>query len=168
MIITQPVPILHATQVLDEFAEDMEIDIEKDIDDPYYNITIEPTDHGEVVADKYQAKENETVYLTVTPDEGFRLSTISATGAAISATGSAIQVTIEDNRFTMPGSDVTVGSVFEAIPIHTISFDGNGGSLQGDSLVYVYEDELLTKPTNPVRQADGDMYGYQFLGWFFG
>lgn len=162
MIITQPVPILHATQVSDEFAEDMEIDI----DDPYYNITIEPTEHGEVLADKYQAKEKETVYLTVTPDEGFRLSTISATGAAISATGSAIQVTIEDNRFTMPGSDVTVGSVFEAIPIHTISFDGNGGSLQGDSLVDVYEDELLTKPTNPVRQADGDMYGYQFLGWF--
>ena len=66
-----------------------------------YTITIGETANGTVTADKAEAEEGETVTLTVTPDEGYKLSALYVNGIAI-----------EGTTFQMPGRDVVITAEF--------------------------------------------------------
>lgn len=68
-----------------------------------YTIQTEAAGNGTVTANRIQAGEGETVYLTVTPDEGYEL-----TEAGLTVNGTAIQGT----SFVMPAEDVNVQAVF--------------------------------------------------------
>lgn len=116
-----------------------------------YTVTIATTEHGTVTADKTTAKEGETVTLTVTPDENYRLvkGSLKVNGVAI-----------EGNTFTMPGKDASVTAEFEygkAIPELTIDnayeiLKQNNGTMKmqfGDGVnsvteVLVTENAILT------------------------
>ncbi|KWW25262.1 MAG: lysine-specific cysteine proteinase Kgp [bacterium F082] len=70
-----------------------------------YDITCNPTQHGSISAPQ-QAYANVTVTLTATPDEGYCLSAWDVRDENNNA------ITVTDNQFTMPESDVTVSATF--------------------------------------------------------
>lgn len=94
-----------------EVQESVIVNPEKDVTvgNTLYAVTVPETTNGTVTADKATAAEGETVTLTVTPAEGYRLGSLTATDA----NGAAITVT--NNTFAMPASNVTVAAAFEKI-----------------------------------------------------
>ena len=70
-----------------------------------YAITVNASQNGSVIADEY-AIEGDTVTLYVSPYLGYVLDTLSVTDAEGNA------VTVENNKFTMPASAVTVSAAF--------------------------------------------------------
>ncbi len=73
-----------------------------------YKVNIDPNiKNGKVSAVKSEnLKEGDTVNLTVTPDKGYKLKSLSYTANGVSTP-------ISGNSFTMPAADVTVSAVFE-------------------------------------------------------
>ncbi|MCD7803934.1 MAG: leucine-rich repeat protein [Oscillospiraceae bacterium] len=77
---------------------------------PEYEITIDETTNGTVVADVETAAAGDTVTLTVTPDDGYEVSSVTVTDEA------GNEVTLADDyTFTMPENDVTVTAVFAEV-----------------------------------------------------
>jgi len=62
--------------------------------------------NGTVVVDKTKAGVDETVTITITPAEGYELSTLKVVDAANK------ELTLTDNKFVMPNSEVTVTATF--------------------------------------------------------
>ncbi len=75
-----------------------------------YPVNVEATSYGTVTADKESAAMGETVHLTVTPTQGFRLVSLTVTDE----TDGAVEVV--DGSFTMPIGGATVSAVFELDP----------------------------------------------------
>lgn len=74
-----------------------------------YKVKVDDTlKNGSVKADKESAAADETVQLTVTPDEGYELESIHVTY------GKEQEVTVENNTFKMPAGDVNVSARFKA------------------------------------------------------
>ena len=82
-----------------------------------YAITLPgETPHGTVTCDKATATMGETVTLTVTPDQGYELGTLT-----VMAGGTPIETTACENgtyTFTMPNADVTVAVDFISAGLH--------------------------------------------------
>lgn len=77
-----------------------------------YSVTVDSSiTNGTVTADKATAEEHETVTLTVSPNNGYELTSLSVTanGSSVTVTGSGSTYT-----FTMPASNVTVNATFTA------------------------------------------------------
>ena len=99
------------------------------ITNPDYNVTL-PTDlvGGTVTADKTSVKYGETVTLTITPDNGFTLKSLTVKDSEnadveLSGTGNT-------RTFTMPAANVTVSATFEGAPFDvTISNAITGGTV---------------------------------------
>ncbi len=70
------------------------------------NVTVNSSNHGTVTADKVQAYEGEEVTLTITPDAGYKLSTLTVKD------DNNKDIEVSDNKFTMPDSAVTVSATF--------------------------------------------------------
>ncbi|MCM1297154.1 MAG: S-layer homology domain-containing protein [Muribaculaceae bacterium] len=106
---------------------------------PTHEITI-PDDivGGTVTAEPAAASEGEEVTLTITPDAGYEVGTVSVT----KADGSTVEVT--DNSFVMPGEAVNVAVTFNKIEV-------TGVSISGASTVRVGSSVTLT----PVFTPDG-------------
>lgn len=66
---------------------------------------------GTVVADVDEAAEDDDVTLTVTPDSGYELATLTYTPEG----GTATDIDKTTKKFTMPDADVTVNATFTAI-----------------------------------------------------
>ena len=76
-----------------------------------YSITVQDTAYGTVVSSSSRASRGTTVTVTVTPDEGYALNTLTVTDAD----GNAVSVTkVSDTKYTfvMPRSKVTVSASF--------------------------------------------------------
>ena len=75
-----------------------------------YSINIEDAKHGEVTADSKTFAKGETVTLTVAPDKGYTLETLTVTDK----NGKEIELTKKDGKytFTMPAGKVTVKATF--------------------------------------------------------
>ena len=71
-----------------------------------YSISITPSENGAVSAVPNSAAEGETVNLTITPNEGYELDTLSVT-----ANGQAVEVT--NNSFKMPAGNVSISATFK-------------------------------------------------------
>ena len=96
----------------------------------YNTITVADCAHGKVEADK-TAKTGETVSLTVTPDEGYRLASLT-----VMAGDTRVSVD-KNNKFTMPEGNVTVTAVFA--PAGT-----SGGASSGSGSVVTTAPVTLT------------------------
>ena len=79
----------------------------KRIPEANYKITINQSQNGSVTADKQSAKANETVNLTVSPDENFVLDSLTVTD------DKGGNVNVDNNKFTMPESNVRVSATFK-------------------------------------------------------
>ena len=77
-----------------------------------YTITVKDSKNGSVIADRKTASYGATVTLTVKPDQGWTLETLTA----VNASGKEIELTIvkvgEKYTFKMPSSSVTVNATF--------------------------------------------------------
>ncbi len=102
-----------------------------------YNVTVNSTTNGTVTADPTSAEAGTTITLTVTPEAGYVLDALTVTDA------SSNTVTVTNNEFTMPASDVTVTATFKLNekPAATLTLSKNGveetfpGSWKQDDVV---------------------------------
>lgn len=128
-----------------------------------YNVTVASgITNGTVSADKAIAAEGETVTLTVTPDTGYELENLTVTDASNNP------VTVTNNQFTMPASDVTVSATFSSVATDwKVSFaDENGYPIPGMDDILVPKNTANNLPEsalpNPTKED------YYFLGWYQG
>ena len=100
--------------------------------DPQYKVTVQDCENGRVkVVNAAGTAEDgtplfckdELVMLSIAPDEGYMLSTLSVNG--IPATVAAGEDTY---TFVQPEGDVTITAAFEKRNEHTVTFDAGGGS----------------------------------------
>ena len=71
-----------------------------------HSVTCNPVENGSISANPTTAYKNETVTLTATPTSGYFFSAWDVRDATNNS------ITVTDNQFTMPDSDVTVGATF--------------------------------------------------------
>ena len=100
--------------------------------DPQYKVTVQDCENGRVkVVNAAGTAEDgtplffkgELVMLSIDPDEGYMLSTLSVNGTA-----AAVAVGEDAYTFAQPEENVTITATFEKRNEHTVTFDANGGS----------------------------------------
>ena len=100
--------------------------------DPQYKVTVQDCENGRVtVVNATETAEDgtplfykdEPVMLSIAPDEGYMLSTLSVNG-----TPATVAVGEDTYTFAQPEGDVTITAAFEKRNDHTVTFDVNGGS----------------------------------------
>ena len=100
--------------------------------DPQYKVTLQDCENGRVkVVNAAGTAEDgtplffkgELVMLSIDPDEGYMLSTLSVNGNP-----AAVAVGDDTYTFTQPEGDVTITAAFEMRNEHTVTFDAGGGS----------------------------------------
>lgn len=84
---------------------------------PTYAINLNQPQQGQgtIASDKAEAVEGETVTLTATPNTGYAFDSWTVLD------GEAQEVTVTNNAFVMPASDVTVEATFTALPQYDIT-----------------------------------------------
>lgn len=109
-----------------------------------YAVTVSTADNGSVAVSPKNAEKGDTVTVTVTPDEGYVLESLTVTdkdGDKVSTTKG------EDGKytFTMPGSTVTVKAVFaEEGTVSELPFeDVKVEQWFYEAVKYVYDNELM-------------------------
>jgi hypothetical protein len=107
-----------------------------------YPVNVEATSYGTVTADKESAAMGETVHLTVTPTQGFRLVSLTVTDE----TDGAVEVV--DGSFTMPIGGATVSAVFELDP------DIVNANLVKDLIEAIGEVEYTDESKNKIDAAE--------------
>lgn len=106
-----------------------------------YPIEVVSTEHGSVSASVNWAEAGSKVTLTVTPDDGWKLDSLSATDAK----GGKLSLTDLGGgkySFTMPSAKVTVKAVFTSGAALVFS-DVPAGSWYYDAVAYVSENGLM-------------------------
>lgn len=118
-----------------------------------YTITVTGTDNGSIVSSHSSAAQGTAVTLTVTPDDGYMLSSIKSD--EVTLTESEGQYT-----FTMPASDVTVTATF-VVATHTVTFY-NENEIHHQ---YKYNhNDPITLPEEPSKDSTATT-DYTFTGW---
>ena len=113
-----------------------------------YNITVTQPQHGTISA-PVQAYANSTVTLSATPETGYCLSSWTVRAGNQN-------ITVTDNQFTMPESDVTVTATFVqgmAISLASVT----NGSIGADPL-YALQGNTINLTATPAS-------GYVFNSW---
>ena len=114
-----------------------------------YNITVNQPQHGSISAPA-QAYTNTTVTLTATPDAGYCLSSWNVRDASNN------NITVTNNQFTMPSSNVTVTANFVQGLQVTLAPVANG-SISADPL-YALQGTTINLTATPAQ-------GYEFGSW---
>ncbi len=86
-----------------------------------YTISKAATSNGSFTVSKTSATAGTRITVTATPNRGYKIGTVTATGATVTGTGN-------ERYFTMPSQNVTVTVTFTAATARTISAstDGHG------------------------------------------
>ena len=107
---------------------------------PTYTITNPAVEGGSVAVSPRSASRGRLVTLTVTPDEGYELASLTVTDGR----GNAVPLTDAGNgkyTFTMPGSRVVVNASFQlaSLPFTDVA----EGAWYYDAIAYVYRNGLM-------------------------
>ena len=120
-----------------------------------YPVVVEPSEHGSVTASSDWAVVGSEVRLTVTPDEGWRLGSLSAVDSggaqlALRSLGGG------KYAFTMPAGKVTVSAVF--VRGEGLGFtDVAPGAWYYDAVAYVSENGLMNGVDTGIFDPDGSL-----------
>ena len=123
-------------------------------------------DHGGVTASRKAASSGSTITLTVNPDEGYQLYTLTVTDSR----GNQRELTSKGGgryTFTMPPSNVTVSAVFTRI-LPFIDVDKTSWYI--DAVHYVYDRSLMIGTDtdrfspNGVTSPGHDRHGFVAYG----
>lgn len=118
----------------------------------YYTVTIENTENGSVTASKISGiAADETVTLTVTPAEGYKLASITANEGAVTLSDEG-----NTRTFTMPQADVTVTAAFEEITYTITIANSENGSVTASKISDIAAGETITLTVTPEDPDDGD------------
>ncbi len=99
-----------------------------------YAVIVNNAEHGTVAADKTEAAEGDTVTLTVTPDNGYVLDTLTVTNGGVSVAFTA-GTELNTYTFQMPAAAVTVSATFkEAAPVYAAGDVDGSGAVDGNDL----------------------------------
>ena len=112
-----------------------------------YLVSVDKTTGGKVTVSPGRADKGDTVTITVRPDKGYELDSLTVTAK----NGDTVKLTEKSNgkfTFKMPDSKVTVEAVFvkedSEQPIVTLPFaDVNKGDWFYDAVEYVYGNDLM-------------------------
>ena len=107
-----------------------------------YAITVDKADNGTVTASRTRAPKGLTVTLTVKPDEGYKLDTLTVTDK----NGNEIKLTDKGDgkyTFTMPASAVVVQATFTAESSSLPFTDVSVNDWFYDAVAYVYDNGLM-------------------------
>ena len=111
-----------------------------------YTVSAPSADNGRVALSSNRAGKGSTVTVTVTPDEGYELASLTVTDAA----GNVLELTDRgDGRyaFTMPAGQVEIHAEFREIagpePVQLPYADVTQGAWYYDAVAYAYENGLM-------------------------
>ena len=113
-----------------------------------YNITVNSIENGSVTPSKDKATMGETITLTVSPAEGYELESLT-----VMAGNEA--VTVANNQFTMPASDVTITATFKK-STYTITVTQPQNGTVGASAATASMGELITLTIAPEAGYEVD------------
>ncbi|GHT65660.1 hypothetical protein FACS189452_00160 [Bacteroidia bacterium] len=113
-----------------------------------YGVSIAALSNGSVSADKADYEAGETVTLTIAPDAGYELKTISAhkTGD-VSVTVPLTVLNVLTRNFTMPDYGVTVAATFQPVADPTEPTDPTGVATQGVAALHIYPNPVSDQLT---------------------
>ena len=119
-----------------------------------YAVTVRDDGHGTGSADPASATAGTEITLTATPNAGYHFKEWQVMSG---------DVTVRDDKFTMPGSNVEVKAIFEedAPPTpteYTVTFDGNDGTPSVGSMTTTKQ-KLTSLP-------DASRSKHSFNGWY--
>ena len=119
-----------------------------------YAVTVRDDGHGTGSADPVSATAGTEIALTATPNTGYHFKEWQVMSG---------DVTVRDDKFTMPGSDVEIKAIFEedAPPTpteYTVTFDGNDGTPSVGSMTTTKQ-KLTSLP-------DASRSKHSFNGWY--
>ncbi len=119
-----------------------------------YTITAEAEEGGNLSVSATEAEEGDEINVSATAEWGYLVNYIG-----YKKDGDTEYTKIENGKFTMPASDVYVKVFVEERPIHTVTFDANGGECATSQLGMMHGTRL-----DPIPVATRE--GYTFDGWF--
>lgn len=142
-----------AVNALGEDIKEFSITIAK-APETEYAVTVRDDGHGTGSADPASATAGTEITLTATPNAGYHFKEWQVMSG---------DVTVRDDKFTMPGSDVEVKAIFEedAPPTpteYTVTFDGNDGTPSVGSMTTTKQ-KLTSLP-------DASRSKHSFNGWY--
>lgn len=111
---------------------------------PRYDVAVSDGAHGSVSVSPKSASKGSTVTVTVTPDKGYTLETLTVTDR----NGSALNLTDRDNgkyTFTMPSGPVTVAATFmDDNTMLNFFVDVPAGAYYYDAVLWAAEGGIVT------------------------
>ena len=119
-----------------------------------YTVTVKTDGNGTASASHAKAVVGTEITLTATPNAGYHFKEWQVMSG---------DVTVRDDKFTMPGSDVEVKAIFEedappAPTEYTVAFDGNDGTPSVGSMTTTNQ-KLTSLP-------DASRSKHSFNGWY--
>ena len=106
-----------------------------------YSVSVAGAEHGTVTSSRRSAAQGQTVTVTVTPEEGYVLDTLTVTDAR----GNEIALTVKgDGRYTfkIPGRRVTVTAAFKAATADFPFTDVKEGGFYYDAVHWAWEEGI--------------------------
>ena len=145
-----------------------------------YAVTVEKSEHGKVTSNRTNASNGSTVTLTVTPDSGYVLDTLTVTDSR----GNEIKLTAQGGgkyTFTMPSRAVTVKASFVPLPDDTqkpcdggadcpsrgFSDLGSVGTWYHEAVDYVLRNGLMNGYSNGTFGPNDNLSRAQFAQILF-
>ena len=145
-----------------------------------YAVTVEKSEHGKVTSNRVNASGGSTVTLTVTPDSGYVLDTLTVSDSL----GNKIKLTAQGGgkyTFTMPSRAVTVKAAFAPLPIdvekpcdggascpsHSFTDLGSVGTWYHEAVDYVLRHGLMGGYGNGLFGPDNNLSRAQFAQILF-
>lgn len=119
-----------------------------------YTVTSLQLDDVTIETNKTLLGKGDTVYVVITPKPGTRVNRVYYMGQ------DGVKITVQNNSFTMPGGDVTVGVEY-TVELYTVTFIANGKTVV--SYLCNYGD-VIDVPTAP-KKASTEKYSYTFEYW---
>ena len=111
---------------------------------PHYDVAVSDGAHGSVTVSPKSASKGSTVTVTVTPDKGYALETLTVTDK----NGSALDLTDQGGgkyTFTMPSSPVTVAATFmDDNTMLNFFVDVPAGAYYYDAVLWAAEGGIVT------------------------
>ena len=145
-----------------------------------YAITVEKSEHGKVTSNRTNASNGSAVTLTVTPDSGYVLDTLTVTDSR----GNEIKLTAQGGNkytFTMPSRAVTVKASFVPLPddtqkpcdggadcpSHGFTDPGTVGTWYHEAVDYVLRNGLMNGYSNGTFGPNDNLSRAQFAQILF-
>ncbi|MCI5898367.1 MAG: S-layer homology domain-containing protein [Firmicutes bacterium] len=120
-----------------------------------YDITIADTENGSVTASAKTAAKGDTVTLTVDPDKGYALETLTA----LDKNGKEIKLTDNGSgkyTFTMPAGNVTVETSFKTDSVEPVNpfTDVTSGAYYEDAVIWAVSKGITSGTTETTFSPD--------------